>query len=177
MGMLGPLFKVTELVRQRGYAGKDFQPNTLFLSGGLKGAQLPDNYRELIFDTLNLTEDRVCQGYGMQELNTLSPRCKSGRYHLAPWVLLLLLDESGEHLIEPSSTGEQEGRAAFFDLSLEGRWGGVISGDKVRVTWETCNCGNRSPSIHQDIQRYADLGGGDKIACSGTIDAYIRGSI
>jgi len=176
MGMLGPLFTVSELVRAKGFSAKDFQPNSLFLSGGLKGAQLPANYREFIFETLNLADERVCQAYGMQELNTLSPRCKQGRYHVAPWLLLLLLDESGEQLIDPSTKGEHEGRAAFLDLSLEGRWGGVISGDKIRVTWERCDCGNGSPSINPDIRRYADLAGGDKIACAGTIDAYVRGA-
>lgn len=175
MGMLGPLFKACELVRTKGVSGKDFQPNTLFLSGGLKGAQLPPDYRQFIFETLNLADERVCQAYGMQELNTLAPRCSHGRYHMAPWVLLLLLDESGEQVVEPVATGEHEGRAAFFDLSLEGRWGGVISGDKIRVTWAPCGCGNRSASIHPDIQRYADSVGGDKIACAGTIDAYVRG--
>jgi hypothetical protein len=27
----------------------------------------------------------------------------------------------------------------------------------------------------EDIQRYADMASGDKIACAGTIDAYVRG--
>jgi hypothetical protein len=175
LGMVGPLFKVAELVRSKGFSGKDFQRNTSFLSGGLKRAQLPDDYRAFIFDTLNLADERVCQGYGMQELNTLAPRCSHGRYHVAPWVLLMLLDESGEQLIDPTPAGEHEGRAAFFDLSLEGRWGGVISGDKIKVSWARCGCGNHSPSINPDIQRYADQAGGDKIACAGTIDAYVRG--
>jgi hypothetical protein len=175
MGLFGPLYQVAERVRAKGYSGKDFQENSLFISGGLKRIQLPDDYREFIFETLNLVPERLCHAYGMQELNTNAVRCKAGRYHMAPWVMLLLLDESGETLIEPPATGEIEGRAAFFDLSLDGRWGGVISGDKVRATWEPCACGNRSPSIGQDIQRYADMASGDKIACSGTIDAYVRG--
>ena len=175
LGMLGPLHKVAERVRAKGYGGKDFQPNTTFWSGGLKRAQLPDDYRAFILDTLNISEDRLCQAYGMQELNTLAPRCSAGRYHVAPWVVLLLLDEPGEALIEPEPTGEHEGRAAFFDLSLEGRWGGVISGDKIKVSWARCACGNHSPSINMDIQRYADQAGGDKITCAGTIDAYVRG--
>ncbi|MCE7798299.1 hypothetical protein LWE61_17315 [Sphingobium sufflavum] len=176
LGMLGPLFKVAELVRARGYSGKDFQPNSSFLSGGLKRAQVPDDYRDYIFDTFNLADERICQTYGMQEINSQSPRCTHGRYHVPPWMLLLLLDESGEQLVEPQPTGEHEGRAALFDLSLEGRWGGVISGDKIKVRWDRCGCGNHSPSIHADIQRYADTAGGDKIACSGTIDAYVRGA-
>lgn len=176
MGLYGPLYQVSELVRLRGYTGKDFNPeNTGFVSGGLKRVQAPPNYREIVFDTLNLSHERMYQAYGMQELNTNAVRCKCGRYHMAPWVMLLPLDEAGEKLVEPPARGEIEARAAFFDLSLEGRWGGVISGDKIRVSYETCACGNRSPSIHEDIQRYADLASGDKIACSGTIDAYVRG--
>ena len=80
-------------------------------------------------------------------------------------------------LTRPIPAGpEVEGRAAFFDISLEGRWGGVISGDKIKVQWEPCGCGNRSPSLNSEIKRYADTEGGDKIACSGTIDAYVRGA-
>jgi hypothetical protein len=89
--------------------------------------------------------------------------------------MALPLDESGENLVEPPASGEFEARAAFFDLSLDGRWGGVISGDKIRITYDQCACGNRSPSIGEDIQRFADMAGGDKIACAGTIDAYVRG--
>jgi hypothetical protein len=175
MGLFGPLFKVAELVRAKGYSGKDFQENTSFISGGLKRAQLPPNYREFVFETFNLSPERVCQAYGMQELNSTAIRCRAGRYHMAPWVMLLLLDESGEKLIDPTDTGELEGRAGFFDLSLDGRWGGVISGDKIRATWARCACGNHSPSVNMEIQRYADMAGGDKIACAGTIDAYVRG--
>jgi hypothetical protein len=63
----------------------------------------------------------------------------------------------------------------FFKKVQNKMLGGVISGDKVRATWGACKCGNHSPSIDQDIQRYADIASGDKIACSGTIDAYVRG--
>jgi hypothetical protein len=176
MGMTGPLYQVAEKVRARGYSGKDFQPNSSFLSGGLKREVLPENYKEIIYDTLNFSDERVCQSYSMQEVNSQSPRCSAGRYHIPPWLVLLLLDESGENLIEPVRTGEVEGRAGLFDLALEGRWGGVISGDKVKAQWEPCACGNRSPSLNHEIKRYADTEGGDKIACSGTIDAYVRGA-
>jgi hypothetical protein len=175
MGLFGPQYQVAKLVRERGYSAKDFHENTSFISGGLKRAQVPDDYQEFIFGTFNLAPERICHSYGMQELNSTAPRCRHGRYHMAPWVALLLLDESGETLIDPPATGWAEGRAAFFDLSLDGRWGGVISGDKFRASWEPCPCGHAGPTVDPDIKRYADLGNGDKIACSGTIDAYVRG--
>jgi hypothetical protein len=37
--------------------------------------------------------------------------------------------------------GEVEGRAAFFDLSLDGRWGGVISGDKISIDFSPAHAG------------------------------------
>jgi hypothetical protein len=174
--MFASLYRLAEAVSARGYSAKDFNPeNTVYMTGGLKRAQVPANYREVISGTFNLSPQSTIMGYGMQELNSNAPRCSHGRYHMPAWTMLLLLDEAGEKLIEPPKFGEVEGRAAFFDLSLDGRWGGVISGDKIRVTWEPCGCGARSPSIADDVQRYADGASGDKIACAGAIDAYVRG--
>jgi hypothetical protein len=174
-GLWASLYKVAEAVRALGFSGKDFHAdNTIYVGGGLKRAVLPPNYREYVFETFNLAPTRVFQMYGMQELNTGMPRCRAGRYHVAPWLMCLVLDQAGEKLL-PAAGGEVEGRAAFFDLSLEGRWGGVISGDRITVNYGKCACGNRSPSIRDDIVRFADLAGDDKISCSGTIDAYVRG--
>jgi hypothetical protein len=174
-GFWASLYKIAETVRALGYSGKDFHPeNSIYVGGGLKGAVLPSNYREYIFETFNLSPEHIYQMYGMQEINSNMPRCKAGRYHVPPWVICLLLDRGGDNLL-PQTDGEKEGRAAFFDLALDGRWGGVISGDKIQVDTGTCACGNRSPSIRDNITRFADLPDGDKISCSGTIDAYVRG--
>ncbi len=174
-GMWTSLFQIAEAVREMGYSGKDFHPeNVMYVGGGLKGSTLPDNYREVIFDTFNLRPDNIYHMYGMQEINSALPRCEAGRYHAPAWLMVLLLDESGDNLV-PVTEGEMEGRAAFLDLSLDGRWGGVISGDKIQVDYGTCDCGNAGPSIRDNIVRFAELPGGDKISCSGTIDAYVRG--
>jgi hypothetical protein len=89
--------------------------------------------------------------------------------------MLLPLDRTGDRLIQ-SGNGEVEGRAGFFDLSLDGRWCGIITGDKVRVDYGRCGCGHQGPTVHNEIMRYSELPGGDKISCAGTIDAYIRGT-
>lgn len=174
-GMFATLFQIAEQVRALGFSGKDFRAdNALLVGGGLKGASLPPDYRERILATFNIDAKRVFQYYGMQELNTTMPRCQAGRYHVPPWVMLLLLDQGGDKLIEPGD-GEVEGRAGFFDLSIEGRWGGVISGDRIQARYGKCGCGHPGPTVGADIVRYADLPGGDKISCAGTIDAYVRG--
>jgi hypothetical protein len=175
-GMWAMLHPIAEMVRAKGYSAKDFHPdNACYIGGGLKGAVLPPDFKEYIFETFNLSPERTYQMYGMQEINSSMPRCSAGRYHVPPWVMLLLLDQEGENLIEPTPGVEQEGRAAFFDISVNGRWNGVISGDKIMADYGRCECGSQSPSIADNITRYSDLPGGDKISCSGTIDAYVRG--
>lgn len=176
-GMWGSLHPFAVEVRNRGYSAKDFhRENACYLGGGLKRAQLPPDYREFVFETFNLQPRFIYQMYGMQELGTSMPRCQKGqRYHVPPWLVALPLNKNGDALVPGSGTGQHEGRAAFFDLSLDGRWGGVISGDHIHIDFEPCACGSTSPSIADNVARFADLEGDDKIGCAGTIDAYVRG--
>jgi len=175
-GMWGTIFAVAQKVREKGFSAADFHPeNMLQVGGGLKGADLPDNYREIIYDTFNIKPENDYQLYGMQEIGSTMPRCRAGRYHVPPWLVCLPLEKDGEKLVDGVGKGKVEGRAAFFDLSIDGRWGGIISGDHIEISYERCACGAASPSIGSDIVRYSDLEGDDKIACSGTVDAYVRG--
>jgi hypothetical protein len=175
-GLWSGLYAVAKAVRVKGYAARDFDPdNCIYVGGGLKRAQLPADYKEFVHATFNIPENRDFQNYSMQELNSGMPKCRAGnRYHIPPWVIPFLLNEDGDTLL-PMGEGEVEGRAAFFDLSLDGRWGGVISGDRISIDFGPCACGNRGPSVRDNIVRYADLKGDDKIGCAGTVDAYVRG--
>jgi hypothetical protein len=170
------LYHVATLVREMGYSAKDFHPdNCIYVGGGLKRAQLPDDYKEYVHETFHIPPNREFQNYSMQELNSGMPRCRGGgRYHVPPWIVPFILNKDGDALL-PHESGELEGRAAFFDLALDGRWGGVITGDKIALDLSPCACGNTGPSIRDDIVRYADLEGDDKIGCAGTVDAYVRG--
>ncbi len=177
-GLWSGLFAVAKAVRDRGYSAKDFDPdNCIYVGGGLKRAQLPVDYKEFVHNTFNIPANRDFQNYSMQELNSGMPKCREGnRYHVPPWIVPFILDKRGDTLMSHDlKGGEVEGRAAFFDLSLDGRWGGVISGDKIALDYSPCVCGNRGPSVRDDIARFADLEGDDKIGCAGTVDAYVRG--
>ncbi|MBO0852832.1 MAG: hypothetical protein J2P18_03595 [Nocardia sp.] len=176
-GMWNALYNTAKLVREMGYSAKDFHPdNCLYVGGGLKRAQLPEDYQQFVHETFNIPAEHDFQNYSMQELNSGMPKCRKGdRYHVPPWMVPFVLDETGETML-PHESGEIEGRAGFFDLSLDGRWGGVITGDKICLDLDPCACGAASPSIRNTIVRYADLtAGDDKIGCAGTVDAYVRG--
>ena len=175
-GMWNALYHVAKLVRERGYSAADFDPdNCIYVGGGLKRAQLPDDYQEFVHQTFNIPANREFQNYSMQELNSGMPRCREGRrYHVPPWLVPFVLDQSGDVALDHTS-GALEGRAAFFDLSLDGRWGGVITGDRITLDLDPCPCGQGGPTVHDTIVRYADLQGDDKIGCAGTVDAYVRG--
>lgn len=174
-GMFATLYQIAEGIRAKGHGGDDFDPNNaMMVAGGLKGAALPENYREYVLETFDVTEERLYHAYSMREINATFPLCHHGRYHVSPWVIMLPLDSTGEHLLDVDAE-EIEARAAFFDASIEGRWGGVISGDRVSVSFGKCGCGHQGPTIGREITRYSDLPGGDKITCAGSIDAYVRG--
>jgi hypothetical protein len=152
------LYHVAKLVRDLGFSGKDFHPdNCIYVGGGLKRAQLPDDYKEFVHETFHIPPNREFQNYSMQELNSGMPRCRGGgRYHVPPWIVPFILNEEGDALLPSDGDGEVEGRAGFFDLALDGRWGGVITGDKVSLDFGPCACGSAGPSIRDDIVRYAD---------------------
>ena len=176
-GLWSGLYAVAKAVRDLGYSAKDFNPdNCIYVGGGLKRAQLPPDYQQFVHETFNIPEGRHFQNYSMQELNSGMPKCREGgRYHVPPWIVPFILNKDGDALLPHDGEGEIEGRAAFFDLSLDGRWGGVITGDKISLDYGPCACGAKGPSIRDNIARFADLEGDDKIGCAGTVDAYVRG--
>jgi hypothetical protein len=176
--MFASLYRLVELMREKGAAPGDLTAqNALTSGGGLKGTALPSDYREQCFAMLNIAPERFLHYYSMQELNTRMPKChEAGRYHVTNALALFVLDKDGEELA-PLSDGQAEGRAAFFDFTVDGRWGGTMSGDKVIADFGPCPCGRRGPTILDDISRFSDLADGDKITCAGTMDAYVRGFI
>lgn len=177
IGLWLPLFLLMEEAQRRGIGDGVLHPDsTVFSGGGLKGANLPANYKEQLDRFFGVDPSRYYVPYGMVEMLTGFIQCSESRYHAPPWVKMLILDQEGENLLEPVN-GRVEGRFAFVDLLVEGRWGGVITGDKVSADFTPCGCGRRSPGVTR-IERYADLAeGDDKLSCAGTMASYIRGEI
>ncbi|MER5428055.1 hypothetical protein [Streptomyces sp. NPDC002588] len=174
-GMNNQQFTLIQALRARGVADGSLHPDTLVLSGGgNKNGALPDDYQEQ-FAAFYAGVRRV-RSYGMTELQGSCLACERGHYHLPPWVIPLVLDQPGEKLLN-TEEAVVEGRFAFLDVSLEGRWGGLISGDRVLVDFARCACGRPGPAVLPDITRYGDLGGDDKITCAATLDSYVRGMI
>ena len=144
-----------------------FAPDSVFMGGGgAKGVPLPDDLEEVICKFFNT--DRMIASYGMTEMNSFSVLCDHDRYHLPPWVTPYLLDlETGQPL---PRKGKQTGRAAFFDMTAESCWGGLVTGDLVTIDWDhPCECGRTSVALEKQIQRVSEAqGGDDKITCAAT---------
>jgi hypothetical protein len=172
------LWLIVERARARGIRDGEFDPSVfLHTGGGMKGLAAPPDYKEQILRFFGVPSERWIEGYGMSELVGQLASCEAGRFHFCATTIPLVLDKAGEVVLEPDDDGIVEGRAAFMDLLSEGRWGGVISGDRVTVSHGRCQCGRHSPAV-RSIVRYTDLAeGDDKLSCAGTMDAYIRGQI
>ena len=135
--------------------------------GGNKGVALPDNFMDVIKQFLGV--DTIQEIYGMSEVNAMHWACEHGHYHIQPWIIPFVLDPQDSTPLP--RTGVQTGRAAFFDLSNESHWGGVISGDEVTLDWRgNCPCGRSSVFIHHAIMRFSDKQGvdDDRISCAAT---------
>jgi hypothetical protein len=135
-------------------------------SGGK--VKLPDDWLEQIKEFTGLYNWRGA--YAMSEMVTLMSGCKHGHYHIPPYLIPFLLDpETGAPL---PREGTQTGRFAYLDLLAQTNWGGIVSGDKVTLSFDDpCPCGRLGPYVHHEISRYsAQVTGEDKITCSATVD-------
>jgi hypothetical protein len=178
LGLWAQYLAMIELARAQGIPDGDFHPQSIIKAGGgVKGVVLPPDYKEQVARFVGNVYRPA--NYGMTEMASLTARCESGRYHATPGLIMLLLDSTGERLLHPAGSDRcVEGRFGFLDLLFDGRWGGVITGDKVTIDYsERCPCGRQGPTVLDNITRFAQLGEQDHIGCAGTIDSYIRGSL
>jgi hypothetical protein len=177
VGYWATMWEFMTIAKKRGIPCGAFHPETVVWSvGGLKGLSLPADYEKqfagFVGDVIRWRK------YGMSEAIEGMSMCEAGVFHCNPWIMLFVLDETGERLLEPRSDGRVQGRCGFFDGSWSGHWGGVVTGDRVTANFSpTCACGRPGPTIENSIVRYSEITGAadDKLTCGGTIDQYIRG--
>jgi hypothetical protein len=178
-GMWSQHLMIIERARELGVGDGEFHPESVIgAGGGVKGVALPPDYKEQV-DRFYGDVVRLAV-YGMTELAQPLPRCEAARYHAAPGLIMLPLDETGQRLLTPADAvdGLVEARFGFLDLAFDGRWGGLITGDRVTVDFsERCPCGRSGPTLLDNIGRFVQPGQDDHIGCAGTIDAYIRGAV
>ena len=85
---------IIERARELGVRDGEFPGSVIGAGGGVKGVSLPPDYKEQVDRFYgDVTRPAV---YGMTELAQPLPRCEAGRYHAAPGLVILPLDESGE---------------------------------------------------------------------------------
>ena len=155
----------------RGLEGVFDAGSYLATTGGAKGVVQPAGWQQ---DILRFTgARRLNETYAMSEVVGGSHmRCEHGHYHFAPTVIPYLLDpETSKPL---PRRGRVTGRAAFFDLGADTRWGGFITGDEITIEWDQpCPCGWQSRYVVGPIQRYSEKNGGDdKITCAATESSH-----
>lgn len=148
-----------------------FTPDSVILVGtGGKNFPIPDDWEESVMRFLN------CGGknnffYGFSEQTVISVKCSHNRVHMPPWSVPFILDPETSELLPRE--GVQVGRGAFFDLALNGIWGGLITGDRIEIDWNECPCGQTTAHISDKISRFSvEQGGSDKISCTATPEAH-----
>ncbi len=149
-----------------------FAPNSSVTAGtGGKGFNLPEDWEQVVDDFLNFGHEKYGYFYSFSEQCGMHVQCEHGRLHLTPWSIPLILDAETSELLPRE--GRQSGRAAFFDLAMNGAWGGLITGDQVEIDWSDCPCGRTTAHLSDNITRFGmEQGGSDKISCTATPEAH-----
>jgi hypothetical protein len=166
MGTSAMFYSVAKRGLEDGLRNAFSSDSVVMGGGGAKGVPLPADCDQVICEFFGTEQLR--SAYGMTEMNSFSISCEQQKYHVLPWMAVYLLDlETGRPL---PRQGVQTGRAAFFDMTQDGTWGGIVTGDLVTVDWSTpCPCGRTSVALNKKIQRVSELqGGDDKISCAAT---------
>jgi hypothetical protein len=120
--------------------------------GGPKGNTIPDDWEadvQRFFGTPS-----IAHGYGMTELVGGFHMCDRRRFHCPPWIIPFVLDT--ETLRPKPRAGVQTGVAAYFDTVPQSHWGGIVSADKVEMSWDPCACGRTTPHVGEAISRIFD---------------------
>jgi hypothetical protein len=165
-----------QYAREQGIEDNAFHPDSAaMLGGGIKVDRLPDSWGEEVnrFQG-DIRGARSC--YGMSEMLIMMAECSHGKWHAPATSIVMVLDELGEQVMNPPE-GIAEGRMGIFDLAQDGRWGGIITSDRVEVNFSKCSCGLSSPSVLACSRYTGAAGADDKLSCAGTMDLYIRGVI
>jgi hypothetical protein len=150
----------------------NFAPNSSVTAGtGGKGFNMPEDWEQVVDDFLNFGRKKYGYFYSFSEQCGMHVQCEHGRLHLSPWSIPLILDPQTSELLPRE--GRQRGRAAFFDVAMNGAWGGLITGDSVEIDWSACPCGRTTAHLSDSITRFSvEQGGSDKISCTATPEAH-----
>ena len=150
-----------------------FAPDSVIITGGGgKGMVLPDDWQDKVKEFFGV--ERLHNNYGMSELMGQFASCTHGNNHGTPWLIPYLLDGDNKPL---PREGTATGRFAAYDLLMDTRWGGFVTGDEVTMEWDKpCACGQLSPYIVKgSIRRFSEKkndGGEEKLSCAAAPEAY-----
>lgn len=150
-----------------------FAPNSIIITGGGgKGMVLPDDWQDKVREFFGV--ERLHNNYGMSEMMGNFASCTHDNHHGVPWLIPYVLDDDNKPL---PRAGTVTGRFAFYDLLMDTRWGGFVTGDEVTMEWDKpCPCGQSHPYILKgSIRRFSEKkndAGEEKLSCAAAPEAY-----
>lgn len=119
---------------------------------------------ELVEGALGIPARRVIDTYSTAELSFFCLRCAAGRYHVPPFVEVVVLDET----LTPVAPRRGSGIVGFLDPFAFSYPGFLVTGDLGHVTFGSCPCGLSGWAIEGAIERAPEFG--DK-GCAGAMEA------
>lgn len=149
-GSFDRAWQITEYFKKAGVTGA-FAPESVFsLYGGVKdGSKLPDDWQEQFRAAIGVEESNLVSGWGMSELTGSALRCPQGMYHFTIQSIPFLLEPKTRKPLPRN--GVQTGQFGMLEVNSEDCWGGLISGDRGTIDWDSsCSCGREGPLLDPD---------------------------
>lgn len=113
---------------------------------------------------LGISADRVIDTYSTAEMSFFCLRCRAGRYHVPPFVEVVVLDDT----LTPFAAGEGFGIIGFLDPFAFSYPGFLVTGDLGHVTFGNCSCGLSGWAVEGRIERAPEFG---EKGCAGATEA------
>ncbi|CAA0080579.1 Uncharacterised protein [Halioglobus japonicus] len=147
-GSFDKAWQITQSFRKAGVTGA-FDPDSVFsLVGGVKdGTKLPADWQEQFRQAVGVDAGNMTAGWGMSELVASATQvCLHGMHHFYYHSIPFVLEPNTRNPLPRS--GVQTGQLAVLDLNSEDCWGGIISGDRGTIQWDSvCSCGREGPLL------------------------------
>jgi hypothetical protein len=146
-GSFDKAWQITLHFQKAGVTGA-FAPESVFaLAGGVKdGTVLPDNWLDQFVEATGVAEGNLVSNWGMSEITGGVPRCSHGQYHFPIAIIPFLVDPSTRKPLPRK--GVQTGQIGLLELNSDDCWGGLLSGDRGTIDWDSvCGCGRDGPLL------------------------------
>ena len=143
------ILEICEHLRKNGKRLRPKHGSQVMFGGGWKsfsGEKVTEEVlKNMISEFLGISIQYVSEGYSMTEIQGMMVKCKYGRFHVPPFLEIVLFDES----LKRKPSDSCSGTLGIIDPFAFSYPGFLITGDDVNISNKSCACGIKGVAIEK----------------------------